>query len=71
MQYKPLENFMNYDSKMDGNIEKVVLFTTWLVEKERIIEIMKKYWSKRMKNSLYSMKIKMFMLIERDMSPEK
>ena len=71
MQYKPLENFMNYDSKMDGNIEKVLLFTTWLVEKERIIEIMKKYWSKRMKNSLYSMKIKMFMLIERDMSPEK
>ena len=39
-QYKPLE-YSDYDTKMDEYIDKFLLLTTELLEKEKIIEIMK------------------------------
>ena len=43
---------MDDDNKMDENIEKFLLLTTELLEKEKTVETMKKILIKRLKNYL-------------------
>ena len=43
LQEKLLENIMDDDNNMDKNVEKVMLLTTKLLEKDKIIETVKKY----------------------------
>ena len=37
-----LENVMNYDNKMDKDVENFLLLTAEILEKEKIIKMMKK-----------------------------
>ena len=43
LQEKLLENIMDDDNNMEKNVEKVMLLTTKLLEKDKIIETVKKY----------------------------
>ena len=49
---KPPKNVIDYANRIDEHIEKVLLLTTDLLEKCKIIEIMKKTLIKRMNNYL-------------------
>ena len=47
-----LENVMNYDNKMDKDVENFLLLTAEILEKEKIIKMMKKKLIKIVENYL-------------------
>ena len=54
LQDKLLENVIDNDNNMDENVQKVLLLTTVLLEKYKIIEMMKKNIDKKNEELLIS-----------------
>ena len=72
LQDKLLENFIYDDNNKDENTEKVMLSTTELLKKDKIIEILINNIGKQKEELLISKKKEVFNVnVGRDMSPNK